>query len=346
MSSIFSPLTKNIGIDLGTSTTQVYVERRGIILSEPSIIATDERNNKIVAVGRAADELLMKSPQSVRMHRPLVNGVISDYTVTRAMIGYLLRKSVRTVQRLRIMVGVPASASNVEKRAVMEAVFQAGAKEAYLIETAAAAAIGLGLPIYHPIGSMVIDIGGGTTNIAILSLGGIVLSRSIHLGGLDFNDAIRDYLRDTFAVVTDDATVEEMKTKNGSAVLPLEDKSYYFTGRGLDDGLQKELEIKASEIYTALGRPLVKILDLAKTVLRETPPEIAADIMENGIYLTGGTSQLKGLDQLLQQELDVPVNLVGNPSEVVARGAGIALSQREKLMSLIQGTQHIYRRRF
>ena len=190
MGSIFSPLTKNIGIDLGTSTTQVYVEGRGIVLSEPSVMATDERNKKIIAMGNAAEDLLAKSPETVKLHRPLQKGVIADYGVTRTMLGYILNKCVRSVQRLRIMVGVPAAASNVEKRAVMEAIYQAGAKEAYLIETAAAAAIGVNLPIYDPVASMVVDIGGGTTNIAILSLGGIVISKSIHLGSLDFNGAI------------------------------------------------------------------------------------------------------------------------------------------------------------
>ena len=215
MASIFSPLTKNIGIDLGTSTTQVYVEGRGIVLSEPSVMATDERNSKIIAVGRAAEDLLSRSPETVKLHRPLVHGVIADYSVTRTMLGYILSKCVRSVQRLRIMIGVPSAASNVEKRAVMEAVYQAGAKEAFLIETAAAAALGVNLPVYDPVGNMVIDIGGGTTNVAMLSLGGIVVSKSLHLGSLDFNAAIKDYLRYQYDIVTDDTTVEEMKVTNG-----------------------------------------------------------------------------------------------------------------------------------
>ena len=181
MASIFSPLTKNIGIDLGTSTVQVYVEGRGVVLSEPSVMATDERNSKMIAVGRSAEDLLSRSPETVKLHRPLVHGVIADYSVTRTMLGYILSKCVRSVQRLRIMIGVPSAASNVEKRAVMEAVYQAGAKEAFVIETAAAAALGVNLPVYDPVGNMVIDIGGGTTNVAMLSLGGIVVSKSLHL---------------------------------------------------------------------------------------------------------------------------------------------------------------------
>lgn len=346
MSSIFSPLTKNIGIDLGTSTTQVFVEGRGIVLSEPSIMATDERNKKIIAIGNAAEDLLAKSPETVKLHRPLQKGVIADYGVTRTMLGYILNKCVRSVQRLRIMVGVPAAASNVEKRAVMEAIYQAGAKEAFLIETAAAAAIGVNMPIYDPIGNMIIDIGGGTTNIAILSLGGIVISKSIHLGSLDFNGAIREYLRYQYDIVTDDDTIEEMKITNGSAVLPLEDKGYYFLGRGLDDGLQKEMAVKASELYHVIGRPLMKILDVVKAVLRETPPELSADIMEHGIVLTGSGAKLKGMEQLFVQELGVPVILAAEPELAVARGAGRALAEREKLAALIEGAQRIYRRRF
>lgn len=343
---MFSPLTKNIGIDLGTSTTQVYVEGRGVLMSEPSILATDEGNRKIIAVGHAAESLLAKSPETVKLHRPLSNGVIADYNVTRTMLGYLLSKSVRSVRRLRIMVGVPSSASNVEKRAVIEAVFQAGAKEAYLIETAAAAAIGVGLPIYDPIGSMIIDIGGGTTNIAILSLGGIVISKSIHLGSRDFDEAIKEYIRHQYAVVTDDYTVEEMKIHNGSAILPLEDRGYYFSGRSIDDGLQREVAVKSSEIYQAMGKPLIKILSLVLSVLKETPPEIAADIMDHGIVLSGGGSRLTGMDQFLSQELGVPVLVAPNPELAVVIGAGKALHDRDKLGALIEGPERMYRRRF
>lgn len=347
MTSIFSPLTKNIGIDLGTCTTQVYVEGRGIVLSEPSILATDSRNRKLIAIGHAAEDLLSKSPETVRIHRPLQNGVIADYNVTRTMLDYILNKCVRGVPaRLRILAGVPAAASNVEKRAVMEAIYQAGAKEAFLMETAAASAIGVKMPVYDPIGNMIINIGGGTTNIAMLSLGGIVVSRSLHLGSLDFDEAIKNYLRYKYAVVTDDTTVEEMKITTGSAILPLEDRGYYFVGRSLDDGMQRETVIKSSEIYHAIGRPLMKMLDLAKEVLRETPPELAADIMDHGIVLTGGGAKLKGMDQLFAQELSVPVTLAPDPELAVAKGTGIAVGKREKLSALIEGAERIYRRRF
>lgn len=346
MASIFSPLTKNIGIDLGTCTTQVYVEGRGIVLSEPSIMATDSRNQKLIAVGRAAEELLSKSPETVHIHRPLQNGVISDYSVTRTMLGYILSKCVRSVQRLRIMVGVPAAASNVEKRAVMEAIYQAGAKEAFLMETAAASAIGVNMPVEEPLGSFIVNIGGGTTNIAMLSLSGIVVSRSIHLGSLTFDEAIKEYLREHYAIVTDDATVEEMKVTNGSAVLPLEDRGYYFVGRSLDDGMQKEMAIKSSEIYHVIGKPLMRILDEVKAVLRETPPELAADMIDHGVVLTGGGAKLKGMEQLFAQELGIPVMVAADPELAVAKGTGLALRNRDKLEALIQGAERIYRRRF
>lgn len=346
MASIFSPLTKNIGIDLGTCTTQVYVEGRGVVFSEPSIVATDERNRKLVAIGNGAESMLSKSPETVKIHRPLLNGVIADYGVTRTMLGYILSKCVRSVQRLRIMVGVPAAASNVEKRAVMEAVYQAGAKEAYLVDTAVAAAMGVNMPVYDPVGNMVVNIGGGTTNVAILSLGGIVVSKSIHLGSLDFNEAIKDYLRGQYDIVTDDMTIEEMKITNGSAVLPLEDRGYYFTGRGLDDGLQKECAVQASELYQVIGRPLMKILDLVRSALQETPPELSADIMEHGVVLTGGGAKLKGMEQLFSQELGVPVVLAAEPELAVVRGIGIAVAEREKLAPVTEGAQRIYRRRF
>ena len=192
---------------------------------------------------------------------------------------------------------------------------------------------------------MIIDIGGGTTNIAILSLGGIVISKSIHLGSRDFDEAIKEYIRHQYAVVTDDYTVEEMKIHNGSAILPLEDRGYYFFGRSIDDGLQREVAVKSSEIYQAMGKPLIKILSLVLSVLKETPPEIAADIMDHGIVLSGGGSRLTGMDQFLSQELGVPVLVAPNPELAVVTGAGKTLHDRDKL-ALIEGPERVYRRRF
>jgi rod shape-determining protein MreB len=346
MTSIFAPLTKNVGIDLGTCTTQVYVEGRGIVLSEPSLVVMDERNKKVLAFGKAAEEMIAKAPETIKSHKPLSNGVIADYDVTRAMLGYVLSKCVRTVQRLRIMIGIPSGASIVEKRAVLEAVYQAGAKEAYLIETAAAAAIGAGLPVFDPVGNMVIDIGGGTTNIATLSLGGIAVARSVHLGSLDLNGTIREYLRDSYHIVTSEQTIEDIKISIGTAVLPLEDTTYRFTGRSLDDGLHKEISVRASDIYRVMGKPVYQILDLVKQVLQETPPELSADIMNHGIVLTGGGALLDGLDILFNQELGVPVFVAAQPLYAVATGAGKALAERERLAAIIEGAQHIYRRRF
>lgn len=343
---MFSPLTKNIGIDLGTCTTQVYVEGRGVVLSEPSLVVTDERNKKIIAIGKEAEKVITNTPETVKIHKPLSNGVIADYNVTKTMLNYLLNKSVRSLNRLRIMVGVPSGASTVEKRAVLEAVFQSGAKEAYLIETAAAAAIGVGLPVFEPMGNMVVDIGGGTTNIATLSLGGIAVAQAVHIGGLDLNKAIREYIFDTYNAVASNATIEDIKLSVGTAVLPVEDREYRFVGRGLDDGLPKEIKIMASDIYRVMGKPIMQILDLVKQVLQETPPELSADIMEHSIILTGGGAMLQGLDVMFSQELGVPVYVAPNPATAVVIGAGKALANREKLSAIIEGAQRIYRRRF
>ena len=341
-------MAAEVGIDLGTANVLVYIKGKGIVLNEPSVVAVNQDTDEILAIGEEARQMLGRTPANIIAAKPLKDGVISDYDITERMLKYFIRKTCgrSLFFKPRIMVCVPSGVTEVEKRAVREAAEQAGGKDVYLMEEPLAAAIGAGLDVTEPDGKMVIDIGGGTTNIAIISLGGIVLSRSIHLGSLDFDDAIKEYIRQQYAIVTEDSTLEEMKIHNGSAVLPLEDRGYYFTGRGIDDGLQQEVGVKSSEIYRVMGKPLVKILDLAQDVLRETPPELAADIMERGIVLTGGGSMLHGMDQLFSQELGVPVVLAAEPELAVARGTGKALHDREKLGALIEGAERIYRRRF
>lgn len=346
MAGYFSPLTKNIGIDLGTCSTRVFVEGRGIVLAEPSVLAMDERTGEPLAFGQAAEKLLATAEEHVKLHRPLHNGVIADYNVTYKMLGYLLSKCVRSVQRLRIMVGVPAGASNVEKRAVMEAMYQAGAKEAFVMETGAAAAVGAQLSVAEPAGNMVMDLGGGTTNIAILSLRGIVLSQSLHIGSLSFNQAIREYLQERYAIGADEMTIEDMKISCGAAVLPLEDKNFYFMGRSLANGLQQEASIRASELYAVMGRTLQKILLAARRILQETPPELAADIMDRGIYLTGGGARLTGAATLISQELGVPVRVADNPESAVVCGVGKVIAERNRWEALTEGADRIYKRRF
>lgn len=338
MASIFSPLTKNIGIDLGTSTTQVYVEGRGIVLSEPSVMATDERNSKIIAVGRAAEDLLSRSPETVKLHRPLVHGVIADYSVTRTMLGYILSKCVRSVQRLRIMIGVPSAASNVEKRAVMEAVYQAGAKEAFLIETAAAAALGVNLPVYDPVGNMVIDIGGGTSEIACISLGGIVCSESINTAGDVFTNDIQSYVRQQHNIRIGERTAEAIKCSIGAAVSDLEEEpeDFVVTGPNMLTALPQTVSLSYSEIAYALEKSLTKIDAALMKVLESMPPELYADIVKNGIYLAGGGALIKGLDRRLGEKTGIPFHVAEDPLRAIARGTGIALKNINRFSFLMK----------
>lgn len=338
MASIFSPLTKNIGIDLGTSTTQVYVEGRGIVLSEPSVMATDERNSKIIAVGRSAEDLLSRSPETVKLHRPLVHGVIADYSVTRTMLGYILSKCVRSVQRLRIMIGVPSAASNVEKRAVMEAVYQAGAKEAFLIETAAAAALGVNLPVYDPVGNMVIDIGGGTSEIACISLGGIVCSESINTAGDVFTNDIQSYVRQQHNIRIGERTAEAIKCSIGAAVSDLEEEpeDFVVTGPNMLTALPQTVSLSYSEIAYALEKSLTKIDAALMKVLESMPPELYADIVKNGIYLAGGGALIKGLDRRLGEKTGIPFHVAEDPLRAIARGTGIALKNINRFSFLMK----------
>ena len=319
MASIFSPLTKNIGIDLGTSTTQVYVEGRGIVLSEPSVMATDERNSKMIAVGRAAENLLSRSPETVKLHRPLVHGVIADYSVTRTMLGYILSKCVRSVQRLRIMIGVPSTASNVEKRAVMEAVYQAGAKEAFLIETAAAAALGVNLPVYDPVGNMVVDIGGGTTEVAVVSLGGVVESESIKTAGDAFDEAIVRYVRRKHNILIGKRTAEELKIGIACLVPRAEVGIQEVKGRCLTTGLPKSVKISSVELVEAIAEPARDILETIHMVLERTPPELVADVAQNGIIMAGGGSLIYGFDQLVEKDTGIRTTVVDDALSCAAR---------------------------
>ena len=342
-------LTQELAIDLGTANTLIIYNGK-VVVDEPSIVALDVHTGKVVAIGHQARQMHEKTNPNIKTIRPLKDGVIADFNATELMLRGMIKK-VKTsgslfAPSLRMVICIPSGSTNVEIRAVRDSAEHAGGREVYMIYEPMAAALGAGLDVEAPEGNMVIDIGGGTTNVAMLSLGGIVVSKSLHLGSLDFNAAIKDYLRYQYDIVTDDTTIEEMKVTNGSAILPLEDRGYYFMGRGLDDGLQREMAIKSSELYHVIGKPLIKILDLVKDVLRETPPELAADIMEHGIVLTGGGAKLKGMDQLFTQELGVPVMVAPEPELAVAKGTGIAVADRDKLSALVEGAQRIYRRRF
>uniref|UniRef100_A0A7V4TK74 Cell shape-determining protein MreB n=1 Tax=Candidatus Caldatribacterium saccharofermentans TaxID=1454753 RepID=A0A7V4TK74_9BACT len=317
---------KRLGIDLGTATTLIYLHGRGIVLNEPSVVAIARDSNQILAVGKEAWEMIGKTPEHIVAHRPLRDGVISDYEVTRKMLAYFIQRVCgRSLFKPDVVVCVPSGGTEVEKRAVLDAAYHAGARKAYLIEEPMAAALGAGLDITGPSGSMVIDIGGGTTDVAVLSLGGIVVSQSVRVAGDKMDEAIIRHLRKKFNLLIGEKTAEMIKIEIGWAVPPPEDKVIRVKGRDLVSGLPKEILLSASEVYKCLTEPLSYIVEAARMVLEHTPPELAADIGEKGICLTGGGSLLRGIDEMLAKALGTPVYVAEDPVSCVALGAGKVL---------------------
>lgn len=323
----------DIGIDLGTATVLVYVKDKGIVLKEPSVVAIDKTTSKMLAVGEEARRMLGRTPGHIVAIRPLRDGVIADYDITEMMLRYFINKvcGKRLLIRPRIMVCIPTGVTTVEKRAVLEATRQAGARKTYLIEEPVAAAIGAGLDISQPCGSMVVDIGGGTTDVAVLSLGNIVYSQSIRVAGDKFDDAIVRYVRKEFNIMIGERTAEEIKIEVGTAFPVNRDKTIEIRGRDLVTGLPKNLHITSAQAYEALQEPLQAILDCVHHVLERTPPELAADLSEKGIVMTGGGSLLHGLDKLISERTGIPVHIAENPESCVAIGTGKALQWIDKL---------------
>ncbi len=318
---------KLIGIDLGTVNVLVYVKGRGIVLQEPSVVAVDVRENKIVAVGKEAREMLGKSPESIEVSRPLRNGVIADYMVTEAMLRYFISKITGRLRffKPRVMLSIPKGVTSVESRAVHDAAIQAGAKEAYLIPEPLAAAYGAGMPISSSIGNMVVDMGGGTTEAAIISLNEIVVWSSVRVGGNRLDEAISTYIRKKYNLLIGDQTAEEIKIQIGSA-LPLEEKlEMEVRGRDQVAGLPKTITVNSDEVTEAITDPLAAIVGTVKATLEKTPPELAADIIERGMVITGGGAMLRNIDKLLTKEAGVPAYVAENPIACVALGAGKAL---------------------
>ena len=314
--------TRDIGIDLGTSNTLVCVKGRGIIMREPSVVAVDVRNDNVLAVGSQAKEMIGRTPGSIVAVRPLKNGVISDFDVTATMLKKFLRDAVKgsLFARARVMICIPAGVTEVESHAVYDAAVQAGARDVDLIEEPMAAAIGAGLPAFDASGSMIVDIGGGTTDVAIISLGDIVTSRSIRTAGEAMDEAIVTYIRRKHNLLIGDRTAEQLKVSIGSAY-PLETEgSVEIKGRNLVDGLPKNVLISTQEVREAISAPVAEILDIVKLTLENTPPELAADIIDRGITLTGGGAMLRGLDRLLAQETGMNVHVADNPLDCVAKG--------------------------
>ncbi len=319
--------SRDIGIDLGTSSVLIYMRGKGVVLREPSVVAIDLKGGKILAVGSEASRMLGRTPGNIVAIRPLQDGVISDYELTEKMIRYFLRKAIvnRLGRKPRVVVCVPSGVTEVEKRAVIDASYEAGARRTYLIEEPIAAAIGAGIDISKPYGNMVVDIGGGTTDVAVISLGGAVVTDSIKTAGDAFDEAIIRYMRKRYNLLIGDRTAEQMKINIGSAYPRKEETVMEVTGRNLISGLPKTISVSSQEMIEALEEPLETIAETIHSVLEKTPPELSSDISENGIIMTGGGSLLYGLDRLLEERLKIKINIANDALSCVAIGTGKAL---------------------
>jgi rod shape-determining protein MreB len=323
---------KKIGIDLGTANTLVYVPKKGIIINEPSVVAISLDGNQVLAVGNEAKDMLGRTPENIVASRPLRSGVIADYKTTEAMLKYFIDKATRPIRFFRpeVMIAVPAGITSTERRAVIEAAMQAGAKAAYLLKEPVAAAIGAGIPIASASGNMIIDVGGGTSEVAVISLGGIVSSASTKVAGNKFDEAIASYIRREHNLAVGERTAEQIKIVIGSA-LPLEkEELLQIRGSDLLTGLPKTIQISSHEITEAIQEPLREIVQGVKTVLQETPPELAADVIEKGMVLSGGGGLLRQLDKYLYQAIGVPCYVSEEPLLDVAKGVGVALENLER----------------
>jgi rod shape-determining protein MreB len=334
-------ISNDIGIDLGTSNTLVYLKGHGIVINEPSVVAVNVKTNQILAIGGAAKEMLGRTPGHIKAVRPLVDGVISDFEVTEEMLSYLINKADKISKKLarpRVLIGVPSGTTNVETRAVYDAARSAGAREVFLVEEPMAAAIGIRLPIKEPVGSMIIDIGGGTTDIAVISLGGIVKSKNLKIAGDRLNNDIITYMRDEFKILIGERTAEMVKIAVGS-VISGEYMETEVHGRDLLTGLPREVVVTDSDIREALSGSIKGLIEGVKDMLETTPPEILSDIMHQGITLSGGGALLPGLDQLLQKVLKIPVYVVDDPLSAVARGTGVILDDIPLYEEVLIGNQ-------
>lgn len=322
-------LTPKLGIDLGTTTVLVFVPGKGIVLNEPSVVAVSQQENRILAVGNDAKEMVGRTPDSITAYRPMRDGVIADYRVTEAMLRYFIRKALGkwNLFKPEVMISVPAGVTSTERRAVVEAATKAGAKDAYVVKEPILAAIGAGIPIYEPRGHMIVDIGGGTVDVAVISLGGIVVSTSVKCAGNRIDRAIVDYVKKNFNLSIGEKTAEQIKIEVGSAV-PMEngeELKMHIKGRDNLTGLPRSVEISTNEVVRAISRELREIVAAMKDVLQETPPELAADIIDHGIIMTGGSSQLRSFPELVFRRTGVVARLAQEAPFCVAKGTGIAL---------------------
>ncbi|OGZ00206.1 MAG: rod shape-determining protein [Candidatus Sungbacteria bacterium RIFCSPHIGHO2_02_FULL_49_12] len=316
-----------IGIDLGTANTLVFIPGKGVVMNEPSVVAVSVDDNRVLAVGNEARDMIGRTPDTIIAYRPLRDGVIADYRVTEAMLRYFITKAGGRIRLFRpeVMISVPAGVTSTERRAVIEAAVHAGAKAAYVVKEPVLAAIGAGIPINEAAGHIVIDIGGGTTDVAVISLGGIVASTSVKVAGNKLDQAIADYIKKHFNLAIGDRTAEDIKMKIGSAVLIKDEEEMVVKGRDLLSGLPKNVVITSSEVTEAMESELSEMVRAIKSVLHETPPELAADIMDRGIVMTGGGALLRNLDALIQKEIGIPTHIAEDPLLCVAKGTGVAL---------------------
>ena len=341
LEKIYKLISNDIGIDLGTSNILVYLKGHGIVINEPSVVAANIKTNQILAVGLKAKEMLGRTPGHIKAIRPLVDGVISDFEVTEEMLSYFINKADKMSPQLarpRVLIGVPSGITNVESRAVYDAARSAGARKAFLIEAPMSAAIGIRLPIKDPMGSMIIDMGGGTTNIAVISLGGIVRSKNLKIAGDRLNNDIIAYMRDEFKILIGESTAEMVKIAIGSVIGGV----YMETevrGRDLLTGLPREVVVTDADIREALSISIRELVEGVKDVLETTPPEILSDIMHGGITLSGGGALLSGLDRLLQNVLKIPIYVVDDPHSAVGRGPGVVLDDIASYSDVLIGNQ-------
>ena len=335
----YQKFSKDIGIDLGTANTLVYVKGKGIVINEPSVVAINTRTKQILAIGAEAKRMVGRTPPHIVANRPLVDGVISDFEVTEAMLRYFIDKvhsqTFAFLRRPRVVIGIPSGVTEVERRAVVDAAINAGAQKAFLIEEPMAAAIGARLPVQDPQGSMIVDIGGGTTEIALISLGGIVISKSLRVAGDEMNENITHYVRENFNLLIGERTAEEVKLQIGSAFVLEESLYAQMRGRDLVTGLPKEITVSDADIRQALSPSLKIIVNAVKAVVEEIPPELTSDIMKKGIICAGGGSLLRGLDKLVSENTAMPVEVAEDPLTCVARGAGVVVEDLETLKDVL-----------
>lgn len=342
LDKFFGVFSKDIGIDLGTANTLVYIKGRGIVINEPSVVAVNKKTGQIIAIGTEARRMVGKTPGFIVASRPLVAGVVSDFEVTEQMLKYFIdkvhRESFTLVPRPRVVVGIPSGVTEVERKAVEDAVFNAGAREVYLIEEPMAAAIGARLPIYDPKANLVVNVGGGTTEVAVISLGGVVASRSIRIAGDKLNEDISQYIKEEHHLLIGERTAEEIKISIGSVWPQDEELDIEVSGRDVITGLPKEMKITSPEIRKVLMRSTRMIINVIKDTIEETPPELISDLTKKAVHLAGGGSLLKGFDVLLSHETKLAVKVIDDPLTAVVRGCGIVLEDVDKLRDILVST--------